>query len=245
MRSAYTTVPLALALRAAATTKDSWAFGNGFYSGPSSGNAHITKATWSLVPPAVPEGVTVEDESDQVWVSLWIGLSSTAGDEGANLYQPLLNWSPDQESQGCSASAEEWCVAASTYTPDGQNGQAYVTVPKDTQVDFETSVENKKVLQTVTIDGKVVSKESDALDSDLLYLYSGDECYTGSGTCGTLEAYSYTNITIHLSEADEKYGDTLSLYSGTASTGFTTSDSGKTWHADAIKIKQDKFSNVQ
>lgn len=99
MRSTYAAVPLALALRAAATTKDSWAFGNGFYSGPSSGNAHITKATWSLVPPAVPEGVTVEDESDQVWMSIWIGLSSTAGDENANLYQPLLNWSPDQESQ--------------------------------------------------------------------------------------------------------------------------------------------------
>lgn len=98
MRSAYAAVPLALALRATATTKDSWAFGNGFYSGPAT-NAHITKATWSLVPPTVPQGVEVQDSSDQVWVSIWIGLQHTSGEDSSYLYQPLLNWSPDQESQ--------------------------------------------------------------------------------------------------------------------------------------------------
>ncbi|KAE8153273.1 hypothetical protein BDV25DRAFT_169155 [Aspergillus avenaceus] len=242
MRSAYATVPLALAMRAAATTKDSWAFGNGFYTGPAS-NSHITKATWSLVPPTVPQGVKVSDTSDQVWVSLWIGLASTNGDDNSNLYQPLLNWSPDQESQGCSASADEWCVAASTYTPNGQNGQGYVTIPKNTQVDFEVVVENNKVIQTVTMDGKTVSKESDDLDSDLLYLYSGDECYTGSGNCGTLESYSYDNITIHLNTADEKYGDTLFLYKGTNSKGFSSSDNGKTWHADSITVEQDTWAS--
>ena len=61
------------------------------------------------------------------------------------------------------------------------------------------------------MNGKTVSKESDgplfpvpssnlfniiltanypALDNPLLYLYSGDECYTGSGDCGTLQSYS-------------------------------------------------------
>jgi hypothetical protein len=67
------------------------------------------------------------------------------------------------------------------------------------------------VYQVVTMNGKTVSKESDgplfpvpssnlfniiltanypALDNPLLYLYSGDECYTGSGDCGTLQSYS-------------------------------------------------------
>ncbi|KJK63814.1 hypothetical protein P875_00064764 [Aspergillus parasiticus SU-1] len=243
MRSAYAAIPLALALRAAATTKDSWAFGNGFYSGPAT-NAHITKATWSLVPPTVPQGVEVQDSSDQVWVSLWIGLQHTNGDDSSYLYQPLLNWSPDQESQGCPATVEEWCVAASTYTPNGQNGQAYVTIPTGTQVDFEVTVENSKVYQTVTMDGKVVSKETDDLDAELLYLYSGDECYTGSGNCGTLEAYSWNNITIHLSAEDEKFGDTLFLYKGSNSSGFTTSDGGKTWHAESINIEQDSWTGA-
>ncbi|UDD54966.1 hypothetical protein AFCA_002611 [Aspergillus flavus] len=263
MRSAYAAVPLALALRAAATTKDSWAFGNGFYSGPAT-NAHITKATWSLVPPTVPQGVEVQDSGDQVWVSLWIGLQHTNGDDSSYLYQPLLNWSPDQESQGCPATAEEWCVAASTYTPNGQNGQAYVTIPTGAQVDFEgehhildnhrdifvqiltsqVTVENSKVYQTVTMDGKVISKETDDLDAELLYLYSGDECYTGSGNCGTLEAYNWNNITIHLSAEDEKFGDTLFLYKGSNSSGFTTSDGGKTWHAESINIEQDSWTGA-
>ncbi|KAE8390302.1 hypothetical protein BDV23DRAFT_172463 [Aspergillus alliaceus] len=243
MRFAYAAVPLALTMRAAATTKDSWAFGNGFYSGPAT-NAHITRATWSLVPPTVPQGVKVQDSNDQVWVSLWIGLQHTNGDDNSYLYQPLLNWSPDQESQGCSASAKEWCVAASTYTPKGQNGQAYVTVPKNAKVDFEVVVTDKKVTQTVTIGGKVVSKETDDLDAELLYLYSGDECYTGSGNCGTLEAYSWENITIHLNTPDELFGETLFLYKGSNSDGFTSSDNGKTWYADSINIEQDTWTGA-
>ncbi|OJJ94797.1 hypothetical protein ASPACDRAFT_64948 [Aspergillus aculeatus ATCC 16872] len=242
MRSVYAAAPLALALRAAAVTEDSWYFGNGFYTGPPSNSAHITKATWSVIAPSVPQNTTVENTNDEVWVSLWIGLQATAGDASSYLYQPLLNWSPDQESQGCPATAEEWCVAASTYTPSGQLGQAYVTVPQESQVDFEVTVSDSKVTQVVSIDGKVVSKETDKLDSNLLYLYSGDECYTGSGTCGTQPAYSWNNITIHLSEADSKFGETLYLYSGSSSNGFTTSDSGKTWHTDAIKISTDTFA---
>ncbi|KAL5363822.1 hypothetical protein BJX96DRAFT_178413 [Aspergillus floccosus] len=244
MRILTSLLSLGFAVPAIATAKDTWAFGNGFYTGPST-NAHIVKASWSLVQPSVPSNVTVENASDQVWVSLWIGLSSTAGDYSTNLYQPLLNWSPDQESQGCAASASEWCVAASTYTPDGQKGQSYVTVPQDTQVDFEVAVESNKVVQTVSMNGKVVSKESDDPDSDLLYLYSGDECYTGSGTCGTLEGYSYDNITIYLNAPDDNFGKTLNLYSGTSSAGLTTSDNGKTWSTKAINIASDEFTNAQ
>ncbi|PYH97600.1 hypothetical protein BO71DRAFT_318300 [Aspergillus ellipticus CBS 707.79] len=244
MRYSSVAVPLAFAARAAAVASDAWAFGNGFYTGPPS-SGYITKATWSLVPPAVPSGVTVSNDDDEVWVSLWIGLSSSAGSYDDDLYQPLLNWSPDNESQGCPAPDDQWCVAGSTYTPSAQNGQAYVTVPTDTQVDFEVYVEDSKVIQVVTINGKTVSKETDALDHPLQYLYSGDECYTGSGDCGTLQSYSWNNITITLSEKDESFGNTLSLYSGSSSNGFTTADSGLTWVLDAVKIDKDTFADVE
>lgn len=36
----------------------------------------------------------------------------------------------------------------------------------------------------------IILTEDIALDNPLLYLYSGDECYTGSGDCGTLQSYS-------------------------------------------------------
>ncbi|PWY86651.1 hypothetical protein BO70DRAFT_351253 [Aspergillus heteromorphus CBS 117.55] len=244
MRYSYTAVPLAFAARAAAVASDAWAFGNGFYTGPPSAG-HITKATWSLVAPSVPSDVEVSNSDDEVWVSLWVGVSASAGSYDDDLYQPLLNWSPDNESQGCPASDSEWCVAASTYTPDGQNGQAYVTVPKDSQIDFEVYVEDDKVYQVVSIDGKTVSKESDTLDHPLQYLYSGDECYTGSGDCGTLASYSWNNITITLSEKNEAFGTTLDLYSGSSSNGFTTPDSGKTWVLDSVVINKDTFADVE
>jgi hypothetical protein len=101
MRPAYTILPAVAAIGAAASQpSDSWVFGNSlFYLGPPSGNSHITKATYSILPPSVPSGSTVSNKNDEVWVSVWVGASSTAGDDNANLYQPLFNWSPDQESQ--------------------------------------------------------------------------------------------------------------------------------------------------
>jgi hypothetical protein len=101
MRPIYTVIPAVAAVGAAASQPaDSWVFGNSlFYLGPPSGSARITKATYSIVPPAVPSGATVSNANDEVWVSVWVGASSTAGDADANLYQPLFNWSPDQESQ--------------------------------------------------------------------------------------------------------------------------------------------------
>ncbi|GMF79715.1 unnamed protein product [Aspergillus oryzae] len=98
MRSFYAVVPLALALRAAALYED-WHFGNMFAVGPAANNAQITKATYSLVPPAIPCGTVQEKQNDAPWLSIWVGISASMSDQAADLFQPLLNWSPDQKSQ--------------------------------------------------------------------------------------------------------------------------------------------------
>lgn len=89
---------LALALPAAGMYED-WHFGNMFTLGPTSDNVAITKATYSLVPPSVPCGVKQTKPNDAPWLSIWIGVSGSMSDQTADLFQPLLNWSPDQESQ--------------------------------------------------------------------------------------------------------------------------------------------------
>ncbi|KAJ5408600.1 hypothetical protein N7509_002483 [Penicillium cosmopolitanum] len=243
MRSAYALSPLAAAIGAVASQPaDSWVFGNSlFYLGPPSGNSHITKATYSIVPPSVPSGAK-SNADDEPWVSVWVGASSTAGDQDANLYQPIFNWCPDQESQGCPATAQEWCVAASTYTPSGQLGQAYVTVPKSTQVDFEIAVVNSKVVQTVTMNDKIISKESDALDAPLQYLYSSNECYTGAGSCGSVDGWKITNLTVTLSEADTSFDSVMSLDSVTDAE-FKSTDGGITWHTDRITVNTIDFDS--
>jgi hypothetical protein len=124
---------LTLALAPVATAN----FGNSFYLGPWTGGAYITKATYSLAAPSVITGYDTSDSS--LWVSIWVGVQQSDVDvDNENLVQPLLNWCADQESCGCDASATEWCVAASTYTPEGQTGQAYVRVPSDAALDFES-----------------------------------------------------------------------------------------------------------
>ncbi|OJJ49611.1 hypothetical protein ASPZODRAFT_128097 [Penicilliopsis zonata CBS 506.65] len=236
MRFLYGLFPFVAAITGAVATSDAdeWWFGDSlFYLGPPSSGINITKATYSILPPSVPCGYTVSNPDDEIWVAVWVGASSTAGSDYANLYQPVFDWSPNQESQGCPASETEWCVAASTYTPSGQIGQPYVTVPQGTTVDFEIAVVGDNVVQTVTMGGKVISNQTEALDSGLQYLYSSNECYTGSGSCGTIDGYTISNLTVTLSSADEKFASVMGLYDVTASS-FTSADGGITWHADYI-----------
>lgn len=99
MRSTHSLPLLALALRARAGEFDAWKFGNMFALGPTTGDAYITKATWSVVPPSVPCGSKMENPNDPPFMSIWIGVTQTFTEPGMDLFQPLLNWSPDQESQ--------------------------------------------------------------------------------------------------------------------------------------------------
>ncbi|KAK8191515.1 hypothetical protein HDK77DRAFT_485997 [Phyllosticta capitalensis] len=239
----------ALALGAKAqdsSSYDGYEYGNMFYLGPTTGGQYITKATYSLVPPSPPTDY-VTSKKDTTWLSLWIGIQADPTNENVldmDFVQPLLNWAPDQEAQGCSADVNHWCVAASTYTPQGQNGQAYVAIPSDATLDFEVSVnsETNKIDQKVWINGELKSSQSDAQGMKPSVFYSGNECYDYG--CGTLASYSWSNITLHMNEADAKYDTTMTLTNATSS-GMTTSDGGKTWHIDSIKIAEDELTTQE
>lgn len=107
-----------------------------------------------------------------------------------NFVQPLLNWGPNNEVWGCSADNEHWCAAASTYTPSGQIGQAYVPLPGNATLDFvvEQNASTGMVDQSISIGESVISKESDIKGMKPADFYSGTECYADG--CGTLDAHS-------------------------------------------------------
>ncbi|KAI9044511.1 uncharacterized protein KD926_000422 [Aspergillus affinis] len=240
MRS-FDLIPTALALAApaAAGMYDDWHFGNMFVLGPTSDDVSITKATYSLETPSVPCGVK-QTKDEAPWLSIWVGVSASMSDQSADLFQPLLNWSPDQEAQGCPATDKEWCVATSTYHLSGQVQQPYVTVPNGSKIDFTISVEGDKINQEVVIDGKTVSKQSDDKSVTPKYIYSSNECYLN--TCGLMDAYTWSDVTIELDGKDPNFGETLSFVDG-SSDGLTTSDGGKTWTAKALKINKDTSFN--
>ncbi|KAK0664154.1 hypothetical protein DIS24_g623 [Lasiodiplodia hormozganensis] len=113
-----------------------------------------------------------------------------------------------------------------------------LAIPTGSQLDFEISVnpETTKIDQKVWISGTLVSSKSDSAGMEPAVFYGFNECVDHS--CGTLKAYSWSNITVHLSDADENYGNTFSLFNA-ASDGPTTSDGGKTWHIDSIEFAKD------
>ncbi|GME64933.1 hypothetical protein GTA08_BOTSDO03764 [Neofusicoccum parvum] len=239
MRFALSLAALSLALSAKADDAqwpDYTKFGNMFYSGPTSNGAYITKATYSMIPPSTPCGYH-SGTTEQEELSLWIGVQADPTGKDVmdmNFVQPLLNWAPNQKVTGCETDSEHWCIAASTYTPSGQQGQSYKEIPTGSQLDFTNSDSN--VNQTVWIAGELISTQADSSGMKPSVFYSGNECSLYS--CGTLNGYSWSNITLHLNEADEKYGNSFTLTNAT-STGATTSDGGKTWHIEEIKIAKD------
>lgn len=116
-------------------------YGNFFYFGPWSSSQpaspYLSKATYSLTVPAALSNYDTSDSS--LWVAIWVGVQPNSDDVmNADLVQPLLNWCADQTSCGCDASTTEWCVAASTYTPEGQLGESYVAVAVGDVLDFES-----------------------------------------------------------------------------------------------------------
>ncbi|KAJ5464503.1 uncharacterized protein N7458_000189 [Penicillium daleae] len=80
------------------------------------------------------------------------------------------------------------------------------------------------------MEDKVISKQSDILDAALQYLYSSNECYTGSGGSVTL------------SEADTSFANVMSLGSVTDST-FKSTDGGITCNTDRITVSSINFDS--
>lgn len=108
-------------------------FGDYLYIQGFSSGTEITKLTYSLTAPSISTGYDTSDSS--LWLSIWVGLSQDSADW---FVQPLLNWCADNEDCGYDADESQWCVAASTLDNDAQLGQAYVAVPADATLDFES-----------------------------------------------------------------------------------------------------------
>ncbi|KAF2136511.1 uncharacterized protein K452DRAFT_259010 [Aplosporella prunicola CBS 121167] len=210
-----------------------------FYSGPTADGVYITKATYSLVAPKTPTGAATSGGNEEL--AFWIGIqnSPNGGDVlNENFVQPLLNWAPSQKDTGCDATEKQWCITTSTYTPQGQLPAGYKPLDPGASVDFEIVVDGS-VTQTVYVDGEVYQQQTDSEGMKPGVFYGSNECYLQN--CGSLDAYSYTDIVVELSEADPNFGDTLSL-TGATSDGFTTSDGGKTWKNAKITINKDTLA---
>ena len=140
----------------------------------------------------------------------------------------------------------------------GQVQDPYVPVPNDSELEFTITVDeaSNKIIQQISVNGKEISHQADgtplsspscdvhpmltATDKTInpTYIYSSNECYLDA--CGTLAAYSWQNMTIHLSDVDLDFQNTIAL-DGARDSGMTTPDNGKTWHINSMRIDRDYF----
>ncbi|KAJ4350949.1 hypothetical protein N0V95_004287 [Ascochyta clinopodiicola] len=230
-------------LISAADPYTNYEYGNNFYLGPTTNGQHITKATYTLGAPAPPTDYLTTNPNER-WLSLWIGLQdnpNTGDILNMNFVQPLVNWGPNNEVWGCAADDKHWCAAASTYTPSGQVEEAYVPLPSNASLDFVVEINSSTGMidQSISMSGSVISKSSNVQGMKPAVFYSGTECYADG--CGTLDAHSWSNITLVLNEADAGFDKTMTL-TGATSTGMETVDGGKTWTIESIVINKQNLT---
>ncbi|GAB7330151.1 hypothetical protein MBLNU13_g01827t1 [Cladosporium sp. NU13] len=226
MKSSVLTFASALAFSQVAFADDYYRqFGNAFSTGPVATNSFIRESNTTLVLPEV-------NKPQNGNLALWAGMGTSGGD----LIQALAISVADG-SGGCPAEQGKWCIVASTLEGDQQMGDA-VPAGAGAQVTmhYKYNDSTKKYDQTVSLDGKVVSRLSS--DSGVAQGWgTAAECQAAA--CGTYATHEYINTKIIMDVADPNYANTKGTTG--ASGDLVTKDGGKTWTVDSIKIEGSVF----
>ncbi|KAJ6465760.1 hypothetical protein C8R45DRAFT_1055631 [Mycena sanguinolenta] len=211
---------IAVCLLAVSVVADSW---GGLSLGPSTTN--IIHATTTLTPGNAPYPQTGE-------LFLWPGMSNGTGD----LIQSTLESWP--ENSWCGAVPGEWCVRASVFGIFGQIDSTMAGIVKGTDTTrFHFSAlqsDHNTWLQTVSINGHVVSTLSHADGPHMKGYGTGTEC--DDNCSGTVAAQTYTNTVITFDAPDPNFGKTLVLSGGATYTGLTSLQGGLVWSIASIHI---------
>ncbi|KAJ4251470.1 hypothetical protein NW762_011455 [Fusarium torreyae] len=213
------------ALLSAANAQGLVSFGPAFSLGPT--KSWIREATTTLVLPKVPS--PAKDR-----LALWPGMGTSGGD----LIQALAVAFSDPNAN-CGAKAGQWCTWASTLQGEQLGGKQ---VPADAgsklTIHYVYNDSTGKYDQTVALNGKVVSSLSTS-SGHAEGWGTAVECQDDA-CVGTVAAHQYLDTTIILNEADKTFKDTLGLNEATSS-GFSSSDGGKTWAVSKININAHTF----
>ncbi|TLD15308.1 hypothetical protein E2P81_ATG09788 [Venturia nashicola] len=191
-------------------------------------NAIITSFETTLIPGA-------PSSPAQVRLAIWPGLDTSNGD----LIQPIIVSSSEPlYTSGCkNSAANKWCVFASTLHNMRQitGPQAPLDGKDALRMKIKYNVETKKYDQTLRINDKVVSTLSTS-SGKATGFYMQTEC---QGTYkGIVSAHSYYNTTIVLESPDPKWGLRPTRILRSSAEIATTSDMGKTWFWQEIRLKQ-------
>ncbi|KAF7552846.1 hypothetical protein G7Z17_g4053 [Cylindrodendrum hubeiense] len=203
-----------LALLEAVSCQSIIGFGPAFSLGPT--NSWIREATTTLVLPKVPS-----PQLDRL--ALWPGMGTSGGD----LIQALAVSFSDPNAN-CGATAGQW------YGTQLGGTQVPASAGDEVTMHYKYNDSTGKYDQTAALNGKVVSTLSTS-SGNAQGWGTAVECQDDA-CVGTVVAHKYTDTTIILNAIDTTFKDTLVLTEATSS-GFSTTDGGKTWTVDTINIQ--------
>ncbi|GAB7354929.1 hypothetical protein MBLNU459_g5553t1 [Dothideomycetes sp. NU459] len=212
---------------AAVAQATTYGFGPAFSTGPVSSTSWIRESNTTLVLPAVPSPAVDR-------LALWPGMGTSNGD----LVQALAVSFSDPASN-CGAKAGQWCLTDALGTQLGGT-----MVPADEGdhilIHYKYNDSTSKTDQTVSINGDLVSTLSTS-SGHAQGWGTAVECQDDACS-STVPAHEYLDTVILLDSADADYSSTLGLTDATTS-GFSSSDGGKTWKVTTISIEEHTFSS--
>lgn len=231
---------------AAAIGKANAAFGSAFSTGPTSDSTYIVESWATLNLPAAP----TDNAGD---LSLWVGMGTSTGDliqsiadNSASDDWSLFAYTLMSTSGKPPTNSHEITCATLLLTSTTATTQSVVqaegsTATGGTAVTFHYYYEasSGNYTQDVIVDGAIISTLSTS-DGEAQGWGSAVEC--AAEDCGTVDAHTWTNVSIILSGADTAYVDTLALGEGVDAS--MTSEDGITWEVGTINIPGYDFSTL-
>ncbi|KAF4555678.1 Hypothetical protein D9617_2g056410 [Elsinoe fawcettii] len=226
MKSSTPITLLASASLALAQNDYGWQFSNALSTGPTASNSFIREANTTLVLPAT-------NSPQKGNLALWAGMGTSGGD----LIQALAI-SLSGGTAGCKPAAGQWCIVASTLEESQEMGTAVpASAGSRMTMHYKYNDSTQQYDQTVSLDGKVVSKIS-TTSGKAQGWGTAVECQQSA--CGTAPAHKYENTKLVMDVADPNYVKTKGTTGATGT--MVTADGGKTWTIDVISINAHTYT---
>ncbi|KAF2663632.1 hypothetical protein BT63DRAFT_460747 [Microthyrium microscopicum] len=184
-------------------------------------------------------------DSPKGLVVVWPGINTDA--RPTNLVQTCIGAGSAIKSfcPGGKVAANQWCGFTSTnigITAQRSGKGVPINENTDLLIAYKYDETTKQFAQTLTIDGKEVSRQSIAVGKGNRFNTAVEVQY---GFSGTVLQHTYKNNTFKFAAADPGFPKSIMKAGGTTYSPPASADGGKTWTVDLITIPDSSYGGAR
>ncbi|WQF78797.1 hypothetical protein CDEST_03811 [Colletotrichum destructivum] len=196
---------------------------------PTTGDAYIEEARATLVLPKVPDSVKGD-------IAIRSGIMMN---DKETFIQGVVSNSPT--GSYCNDGGKKWCSFAYTITGSTPTFGTPKSCSPGAAVKTEYKLNSKTQIweQNVYVDGKSSSSVTNSRGQVGNVFYLSILCADGNA-CAEHPAHSWKDVSVVLNKADKDFGSSKVLNFGATGGDMKTSDGGKTWKFETIKVPAQK-----